>query len=211
MGAAIASRNDERGSGPTNPTRDPRMSGVRGSMSINAARRSRLVAGPLSMALLLVATGLSGCALVSATPPAVDVLDLHLTGIGLTEQQLAVTLCVTNPNADELTFRRVSVDFDVSGLPLAAGTSDLAVRLPPLSSVVVPFTVVTTVQNLGPQLLGVFRTGSLDYRVHGTVTLQGGLGLTLPYSRSGHLDPIATGLTFAINAADSTPSRCTAR
>ncbi len=153
---------------------------------------------------------LSGCALATATPPTVAVMDVHLTAIGLTGQQLAVTLCVTNPNANELAFRRVSADLDVSGLPFAAGTSDLALQLPPHSSTAVPFTVVTTVQNLGPQLLGVVRTGRMDYRVHGTVTLQGGFALTLPYSRSGHLDPLATGLDLAVSASDPTPSRCAA-
>ena len=72
----------------------------------------------------------------------------------------------------------------------------------------VPFTVVTTVQNLGPQLLGVIRSGSVDYRVHGTVAFRGVLSLTLPYSRSGRLDPLAGGLELASAAADSTPSRC---
>ncbi len=161
-------------------------------------------------AILAAGAALAGCALATATPPSVDILDVHLTGIDLTEQQLAVTLCVTNPNASELAFRRVSADFDVSGSPLAAGVSVLAVRLPPLSSTVVPFTVVTTVQNLGPQLLGVFRTGSVNYRVHGTVTLQGDFGLTVPYSRSGQLDPLTTGLDLAASASDPAPSRCAA-
>ena len=159
---------------------------------------------------LAVTAELSGCALTAANPPSIDVLSVDLVGVGLTEQQLAVTLCVTNPNASDLTFRRVSADLDVSGSPLATGVSDLAVRLPALSSAVVPFTVVTTVQNLGPQLLGVLRTGSVDYRIHGMVTLQGGLPLTLPYSRSGELDPLATGLGLAAHAASSAPSPCAA-
>ena len=167
-----------------------------------------MVAMPKAIALA-GAVALSGCALASATPPSVDVMDVHLTGVGLIEQQLAVTLCVTNPNATELAFRRVTADFDVSGSPLATGASDLAVRLPPLASTAVPFTVVTTVRNLGPRLLGVFRTGSVDYRIHGTVTLQGSFALTLPYSRSGRLNSLTTGLDLAASAADPTPSRCT--
>ena len=166
---------------------------------------------PIAAAALIVAAAcLSGCALATATPPSIDVLDVRLTGIGLTEQQLAVALCVTNPNSSELAFRRVSADFDMSGSPLAVGTSDLAISLPPLSSTIVPFTVVTTVRNLGPQLLGVFRTGDVNYRVHGTVTLQGSFGITLPYSRSGRLDPLATGLDLVARASDQPPSRCAA-
>ncbi len=168
-----------------------------------------MTAAPAAAMALLVGL-LSGCALATATPPTVEVLDVHLVGIGLTDAQLATTLCVTNPNANELAFRRVTVALDVSGAPLAVGASDLPVRLPPLSSTPVPFTVVATVQNLGPQLLGIVRGGSLDYRVHGTVSLQGVLGLTLPFSRSGHLDPLAGGLNLASAASDPTPSRCLA-
>lgn len=166
----------------------------------------------MRMALILpmvLAAAVSGCALAGDAPPGVDVLDVRLVGIGLLEQQLAVTLCVTNPNANEIAFRRVTADLDVSGAPLAAGSSDLAVRLPPQAATVVPFTVVTTVQNLPPQLLGILRAGSVDYRVHGTVTFQGALGITLPYSRSGRLDPLASGLQMAASAFDpASPSRC---
>ena len=154
------------------------------------------------------ASALLGCALATGAPPSVDVLNVRMVGIGLTEQQLATTLCVTNPNASELAFRRVTIALDVSGFPLATGESDLPIRLPPLSSTAVPFTVVTTVQNLGPQLLGILRGGSLDYRVHGTVSLQGGLGLTLPFSRSGRLDPLSGGLGLASAVTDPTPSQC---
>ena len=68
--------------------------------------------------------------------------------------------------------------------------------LPPRSFTLVPFQVVTTVRNLGPQLLGVLRTGSVDYRIHGTIRLTGALALDLPYSRRGRLGllPAARGL-----------------
>ena len=160
----------------------------------------------------LLALSVTGCALGTATPPSVDVMDVHLVGLGLPEQQLAVTLCVTNPNKIALDFNRVTAGLDVSGAPLASGQSDVAVQLPPLSSTPVPFTVVTTVQNLGPQLLGILNTGSVDYRVHGTVTMTGSLGITLPYSRSGRLDPVMDGLrlaNFATDPASASP-RCPA-
>ena len=161
-----------------------------------------------SSSTLALAAGVAGCALATATPPSVDVTDVRLIGIGLTEQQLAVTLCVTNPNKDEFAFRHVTADLDVSGAPLAAGSSDLSVRLPPLSSTTVPFTVVTTVQNVGPQLLGILRSGSVEYRVDGSVALTGAFGITLPYSRSGRLDPVVGGLDLAAAASNPTPSRC---
>ena len=115
-------------------------------------------------------------------------MDVRLAGLGLTEQQFAVTLCLTNPNPNPMAFSRITAALDVAGLPLAEGGSDVPVTLLPHSSVAVPFTVVATVQNLGPQLAGIFRDRGLEYRLHGTVTLAGGLAFTVPYSKAGRLD-----------------------
>ena len=157
---------------------------------------------------LALAAGLSACALATDAPPTVDVLSVRLIGLGLIEQQIETTLCVTNPNANEIAFRRVAVSLDLSGLPLASGTSDLPVRLPPASSTAVPFTGLTTLRNIGPQVLGILQSGSLAYRIHGTVSLDGVLGLTLPFVRSGRLNLLDGGLTLASSATEATPSRC---
>lgn len=170
---------------------------------LDVARMLR-ISMPSLFALTLV---LSSCALMTDTPPAVDVLAVRLVGFGLTEQQLAVTLCVTNPNNNEISFRQVTANFDVSGAPLASGRSEVAVQLPPQVSTVVPFTVIATAQSLGPQLFSILRTGSIDYRVHGTVTFHG-FGITLPYSRTGHLDPLTAGLELASSASDPVLTRC---
>ena len=151
---------------------------------------------------------LSGCALATDTAPSVEVLSVRLIGVGLSEQHLATVLCVTNPNRNEMAFRRAAVTLDVFNSPLASGSSELPIMLPPMSSTAVPFTVVTTVRNLAPQIMGVLREGSLEYRIHGTVTLVGALGLTLPFSRSGQFDPLAGGLDLASTVDDPVPSRC---
>lgn len=149
-----------------------------------------------------------GCTLLTATPPQVEVQKVELLGASPLDQVLGVTLCVTNPNDTELAFRRVSIAADISGAPLADSSSNSDVRLPPRSSVLVPFTAVTTVRNLGPQLLGVLRTGGVDYRVHGTVQLTGTLAMTLPFSRSGRLDLLADGGSLLADAAVPGSVRC---
>lgn len=159
---------------------------------------------------LLAATSLAGCTLITSAPPTVGLLDVQLTGLGLTEQRIATTLCVTNPNPNALSFKRVSVALDISGQPFAAGATDLPVILPPRSSIVVPFTVVTTMQNLGSQLLGVLRSG-VEYQVHGTVALQGGLGLVLPFSHSGRVDPLSGSIVLADAALNPATSPCMTR
>ncbi len=155
---------------------------------------------PAAAALLTIIC--AGCTLVTATPSQVEVAAVQLRGAGLLDQTLAVTLCVTNPNASELSFRRIAVGLDAEGSPLAEGVSDTAVRLQPGSSVLVPFTVVSTVRNLGPQLLGMVRTRALDYRLHGTVTLDA-LGITVPFSRDGRLDLLTAGPGMLADAMSS--------
>lgn len=149
----------------------------------------------------------AGCALATATPPQVEVATVELRGVGLLDQTLGVTLCVTNPNTSELAFRRIQVAVDAAGSPLAEGVSGTPVRLPPQSSVLVPFTVVSTVRNLGPQLINVLSTGSVDYRVHGSITLDT-LGISVPFSRSGRLGVLKAGRELLADANAPASLRC---
>lgn len=144
----------------------------------------------MTVALALLA---AGCALAMATPPEVEVADVELRDLGVPDQALGVTLCVSNPNATELSFRRIAVALEVAGAPLAESESEAPVRLPPHSSVLVPFAVTTTVRSLGPQLWDVLRSRGVEYRLRGSVQLDGALGVSLPFSRGGRFDLLAAG------------------
>lgn len=149
----------------------------------------------------------TGCALATAAPPQVEVAAVELRGLGLLDQTLGVTLCVTNPNTSELSLRRIRVAVDAAGSPLAEGVSEAPIRLPPQSSVLVPFTVVSTIRHLGPQLLGIVRMGAVQYRLHGSVTLDI-LGITLPFSRNGQLGLSTAGQELLTDAVEPAPARC---
>ncbi len=155
--------------------------------------------------LLLLA---AGCTLLTAMPPQVEIRNVSLRGAGLLDEVLAVELCVSNPNATALNFRRADVGLDVENAPFAQGQSEGAVLLPPRASTLVPFQVVVTNRNLGPQLLGVLRTGGVEYRVHGTVTLTGALALDVPFSRRGHLDLLSAGQSALTYGAAPEATRC---
>lgn len=136
----------------------------------------------------------SGCALVTAVPPEVEVAAVELRAVGLLDQVLRVTLCVSNPNQSERAFRSVDVSVEVGGAALAAGRTETAVLLPPLSSVTVPFAITTTARNIGPQLLAILKAGGgIEYRLSGSVSLAGSLPVALPFSRTGRLDLLTAG------------------
>ena len=156
--------------------------------------------GKLAVALCLV---VSDCSL-PATPTA-DLTGAPPTGFDL--QRSAVTLCVSNPNPDALVVRQVTVDLDVAGTPLASGSSAAPIRLAPSSSTRVPLTVVTTVRNTDSRLLNASSVRSVDYRVRGSVALDGALGLGVPYSRSGRFDAV-DGAGLASAGVDAEASRC---
>ncbi len=150
---------------------------------------------------------LPGCAVLTAAPPGVEVAGVELRSAGLLNEILGVTLCVTNPNDAELSFRRVNVAVDVAGAPLAEAVNEAPVRLPPRVSVLAPVTVVLTHRNLEAQILSIVRSGVLSFRVRGSVQLDGPLGLTLPFSRSGRLDA-ASGAGLLADAGAKAGTRC---
>jgi len=151
----------------------------------------------------------TGCAVLTATPPQVEVQQVAVRGIGLLDQVLAVGLCMTNFNDTELGFRQVMITIDVSGTPVAEGFSETPVRLPPRASILVPFEVVTSTRNLASQLLGIANAGAVDYRLHGSVQLLGKLAVNLPFSHSGRLELLAIGLALVDIAAAPSGTRCT--
>ncbi len=62
-----------------------------------------------------------------------------------------------------------------------------------------PFTVVSTMRNLVPQLFSVFSSGAVDYRLHGSITLET-QGVTVPFSRSGRFGLLAAEQEFLADA-----------
>lgn len=171
-----------------------------------------MVQTPRLGAALVVVSSLvsfaSGCSLLTAKPPQVEVQSVTLRGVGLLDQMLAVELCVSNPNDAALDFRSVTAGVDVNGTTFAEGASETAVLLPPRSSTLVPFQVVTTVRDLGPQLLGVLATGGVDYRIHGTVQLTGAVSIAIPYSHRGRLGLLAAAQNALTHAASPEDTPC---
>ena len=161
----------------------------------------------VTSAVFLASCVLGGCAALQ--PPRVDVLQARLSNVGLLDQQLQVQLCISNPNARELTFSHVTFNVDVGDKRLASGVNDSPVTLPPLQSVALPFSVATTTRNLGVQLESIFSTGTIPYTVSGRIVLRDFSLIGIPYSVAGRVTPaeIAGGL-ISVAGDTAVPGAC---
>ncbi len=154
------------------------------SIDVSTSVRRMRGAAALLAGFLLLGTG---CALLGAARPQIEVASVELRRVGLLDQSLRLGLCAYNPNNQEFAFRRIDVALDVADTPLAQGVTDSVVLLPPHQSVLIPFDVATTTRNVPAQLLGTLVAGAVEYRLHGSVQLAGSLGISLPFSREGRL------------------------
>ena len=136
-----------------------------------------------------------GCALMSVSPPSVEVASVELRATDILDQSLEIVLCAFNPNDRELDFERISFVATVAGEPFAEGVNDVAVRLPSHRFVPVSFAVATTLRHLDVQLPSVAELGELPYRLQGDLRLSASLGLTIPFDRSGELGATTLGAT----------------
>ena len=120
-------------------------------------------------------------------PPTVTVLQGRLVGAGLLDQQLQMVLCISNPNDREIALSHVSFQIQLEDDVMAKGKSEAPLLLPPRGSIPVPFTVDTTLRNLGSPLEAIVTRGSVDYVVSGSVVLRDFSLIGIPYSIHGHV------------------------
>ncbi|MEJ2514182.1 MAG: LEA type 2 family protein [Gammaproteobacteria bacterium] len=151
----------------------------------------RLLAALVATVHLLV---LAGCAsLTSLEPPEVRVTDVRgmpRESSGL-EQRFAVGLNVLNPNNREILVDGMDFELELNGRQLARGVSSEAFVLPALGEAGTTVTVSTSLVNVFGQLLELGRTqpDRLEYRIRGKLHLGSGMVRTIPFDRTGTLQP----------------------
>ena len=125
--------------------------------------------------------------------PVVNLKDVRVLGLGTTGGQLEVQLGVYNPNnyrldATRLTYR-VAVGDDVG---LATGAVDTRTTVQAGDSTIVKIPVSFTYSGLGAAATQLMRTGAVNYRVAGDVTVGSVVGnFTVPYSATGQFNTMA--------------------
>lgn len=146
-------------------------------------------AGRRSLALLLVATILTGCAsMQSLEPPEVRVVSLRPVTGTLIEQQFEVGLALLNPNNKDIAIDGLDFELEINGNRLARGVSADGFTLPRLGETRTAVLVTTSMLSVLRQAIALTGAETLDYRVLGRVHL-GGIGGTLRFDESGTLTP----------------------
>lgn len=149
--------------------------------------------------LLLLVALVGACAAFRPQPLEVSLQSLRPLEVGLSEQRFMLLLRVDNPNSRDLVVTGLDYQAEIAGRPFARGVSSRRLVLAAQGETLVELPASTRLSQLVDGLLGgvdalLFGKGGgreLDYRIFGTVTVEG-FG-PLPFERVGRLDSRAGG------------------
>lgn len=142
----------------------------------------------VALALLLV---FGACSAIRPKPPEVALASIRVVALGLAEQRVVLSLRVQNPNARDYVVSGLAYSAEVGGKPFAQGVSNQRVVLAAYGETLLDVPATARLGNLLGGLLegvdallgGKGGAAELDYRVHGTIEIEG-FG-ALPFDRHG--------------------------
>jgi LEA14-like dessication related protein len=148
------------------------------------------------LAIVTIALTVAACSTLGRAAfqnPVVNLRDVRVLGLGTQGGNLEVQLGVHNPNnyrldATRLTYR-VFVGDSVS---VANGALDTQTTVQAGDSTIVRIPVAFTYAGVGAAAMQLMRTGSVNYRVAGDVTVGSVVGnFTVPYSATGQFNALS--------------------
>ena len=148
------------------------------------------------LAIVTIALTAAACSTLGRAAfqnPVVNLRDVRVLGLGTQGGNLEVQLGVHNPNnyrldATRLTYR-VFVGDSVS---VANGALDTQTTVQAGDSTIVRIPVAFTYAGVGAAAMQLMRTGSVNYRVAGDVTVGSVVGnFTVPYSATGQFNALS--------------------
>lgn len=125
--------------------------------------------------------------------PVVNLRDVRVMGLGTSGGQLEVHLGVYNPNNYRLDATRLTYRVFVGdSIGLANGAMDTQTTVQAGDSTIVKIPVAFTYSGLGAAATQLLRTGTVNYRVAGDVTVGSVVGnFTVPYSATGQFNTMS--------------------
>ncbi len=144
---------------------------------------------------IALAFGIAACSALGRQAfqnPVVNLRDVKVQGLGISGGQLEVQLSVYNPNAYRLDASRLTYRVFVGdSTGVATGAVDTRTTVQAGDSTVINVPVSFTYAGIGAAATQLLRTGSVNYRVTGDVTVASVVGnFTVPYSATGRFNTI---------------------
>jgi LEA14-like dessication related protein len=145
------------------------------------------------IALTLVVAACSALGRQAFQNPVVNLRDVRVLGLGTSGGNLEVQLSVYNPNNFRLDATRLTYRVFVGdSVGLATGAVDTRTTVQAADSTIVKVPVSFTYSGLGAAASQLLRTGAVNYKVNGDVTVGSVVGnFTVPYSTTGQFNTMA--------------------
>lgn len=145
------------------------------------------------LALTLTAVACSSLGRAAFQNPVVNLRDVRVLGLGTSGGQLEVQLGVYNPNSYRLDATRLTYRVFVGdSVGLANGSLDTRQTVQASDSTIIKIPVAFTYAGLGAAASQLLRTGAVNYKVAGDVTVGSVVGnFTVPYTASGTFNTMA--------------------
>ena len=147
----------------------------------------------VAIALTLVIAACSALGRQAFQNPVVNLRDVRVLGLGTSGGNLEVQLSVYNPNNFRLDATRLTYRVFVGdSVGLATGAVDTRTTVQAADSTIVKVPVSFTYSGLGAAASALLRTGAVNYKVNGDVTVGSVVGnFTVPYSTTGQFNTMA--------------------
>ena len=145
------------------------------------------------VAVALVVAGCSALGRAAFQNPVVNLRDVRVLGLGTQGGNLEVQLSVYNPNNYRLDATRLTYRVFVGdSVGVANGAIDTQTSVQAGDSTVVRVPVAFTYSGVGAAAMQLMRTGSVNYRVAGDVTVGSVVGnFTVPYNATGQFNALS--------------------
>lgn len=147
-----------------------------------------------ALVLVMVAVALSACASLGRAvfrEPVVDFRELRVNGLGVSGGSLDLVLGVYNPNNFQLQATRFTYRLVMDSVHVADGALDETFVVQSGDTSLVRIPVSFTYAGLGQAASQLIRSGTVNYRVVGDVTVATPLGnFTRPYDQAGRYTPL---------------------
>ncbi len=130
---------------------------------------------------------MSGCAtlLPKLEPPRLTLLAVTIKSASPTQQQLRLRVHALNPNARAITARLIECNLEVAGARVAQGATTAAVSLPAQGATDFDVDVTADLSQVLLLMTSALGHHSVDYRLYGTVHLEGGILSRVPFDQHG--------------------------